>query len=571
MNNKIYKLYFIIIISLIFNNYFVQAQTMGLFINDTVNAYKGYTLFAPKQYTATYLINNEGRLINKWTRSIYPPGQSVYLLPNGHLLRSCMVQGQLGTGGGEGGRIEEYTWGDTLVWYFNYYSSTYTSHHDIKRLPNGNIIMLAVEKKTLAQLLAAGFNPSKYQPEITTKGYMLPDYVIEVQPTYPSGGTIVWEWHVWDHLIQDYDSTKSNYGVVANHPELIDADGDGRQLPCFWNHMNSISYNAKFDQIMLSVRGNSEVWIIDHSTTTQQAAGHTGGRYGKGGDLLYRWGNPKCYGLGNASNQKLFEQHDAVWIDSSYPGAGNILVFNNGVGRNFSSVDQFAPPVDTNGFYQRTTGTAFGPSTANWTYTATPPTSFYAPDICGAQRLPNGNTLICHGTLGIFFEVNPAGQTVWKYINPVTNNGPLYQGDSIPHDPTHPFETMNSEFRIERYSPTYAGLVGRNLTPGSFIELYHVGINEEGINMANSFLLKQNFPNPFNPLTVISYRLPVNGFVSLKIFDIRGKEIFTLVNQVKIAGYYNVEFNSTNLSSGVYFYKLTIDKLSDVKKMVVVK
>lgn len=459
LKNKIFNLLFIVILVISFEGLKAQTRTVGVIINDSANTYKGYTLFAPKHYTSTYLINNQGRLIHKWSNSQYAPGQSVYITPNGHLLRACMIQGQLGTGGGEGGRVEEYTWGDTLIWQFTYSTTNYISHHDIKRLPNGNIIMLAVEKKTLAQIYAAGFNPAKLNPEIISRGYMLPDYVIEVQPIYPVGGNIVWEWHVWDHLIQDFDSTKQNFGDVANHPELIDCDGDGRQLPCFWNHMNSITYNARFDQILMSVRGNSEAWIIDHSTTTQQAAGHTGGRYNKGGDLLYRWGNPSCYKLGNSSNQKFFEQHDAQWIDSLYPGYGGITVFNNGVNRNYSTVDQFTPPVDSLGFYYRAPNTAFGPSSLSWTYVANPPSSMYASDISGAQRLPNGNTLICVGPTGNFLEVTPAGAVAWKYINPVTSTGPLYFDDSIPHDPTHPNETMNSEFRVQRYTPTYSGFI----------------------------------------------------------------------------------------------------------------
>ncbi len=566
------KIFILLFISLIFScNLYAQTRTVGLFVNDTANTYKGYTLFAPKHYTSTYLINNAGRLIHKWSNSTYAPGQSVYILPNGHLLRACMVMGQLGTGGGEGGRVEEYSWGDTLVWSFDYSTANYTSHHDIRRLPNGNILMLAVEKKTLAQLLAAGFNPARYQQEIITKGYMLPDYVIEVQPTYPSGGTIVWQWHIWDHLIQDFDSTKSNYGIVANHPELVDCDGDGRLLPCFWNHMNAIAYNSRFDQIILSVRGNSEVWVIDHSTTTTEAAGHTGGRYGKGGDLLYRWGNPSCYKIGNASNQKLFEQHDAQWIDTLCPGQGNMLVFNNGVNRNYSSIDEFTPPVDNNGFYTRTPGTAFGPTSLTWTYTASPPTSMYASDISGAQRLPNGNTLICYGTLGIFFEVTQSGQTVWKYVNPVINTGPLYFDDTIPHDPTHPTETMNSEFRVQRYSPTYQGFYGRDMTPGNFVELYHVGIGGENTGLPVTVDLLQNYPNPFNPSTNITYDIPRNGFVSVQIYDALGRKLETLENCVKNAGRHNLIWDAQAYGSGIYFYRLYFEGNVITKKMLYLK
>ena len=204
---------------------------------------------------------------------------------------------------------------------------------------------------------------------------------------------------------------------MAAHPELIDADGTESRIPSFWNHMNSIDYNAALDQIMLSVRGNSEVWIIDHSTTMAEAAGHTGGKSGKGGDLLYRWGNPKAYGAGTQSDQKLYQQHDAEWIPAGYPGAGNITVFNNGLGRNYSTIDEFTPPVDAAGNYALVTGKAFGPTDFTWTYKANPPASLFAEAISGAQRLPNGNTLIDDGTHGTFIEVTPGGETVWKYVN----------------------------------------------------------------------------------------------------------------------------------------------------------
>jgi hypothetical protein len=96
------------------------------------------------KYTATYLINNEGRLVHQWTRSTHSPGNSVYLLPSGNLLRSCKTQGYFGTG--EGGRVEEYDWNDSLVWQFDYSTPNSISHHDIKPLPNGNILLLAIEK-----------------------------------------------------------------------------------------------------------------------------------------------------------------------------------------------------------------------------------------------------------------------------------------------------------------------------------------------------------------------------------------------------------------------------------------
>ncbi len=529
-----------------------QERTMGILINDSALTYKGYTLFAPKQNTMTYLINNEGRLIHEWTASKYPPGQSVYLLENGHLLRTCMTQGNLGTGGGEGGRIEEYTWDDSLVWSLDYSTSTCMQHHDIKKLPNGNIIMLVVEKRSYNEALAAGFDPSKFQPEVQQKGFMLPDCIIEIQPTYPSGGTVVWEWHVWDHLIQDFDPLKSNYGVVSTHPELVDCDGDHRNLPLFWNHMNAIDYHSEFDQIAMSVRGNSEVWIIDHSTTTAQSASHAGGNRGKGGDLLYRWGNPLTYGAGTTANQVYSEQHDAEWIKPGRPGEGHLLAFNNGLSRSYSSIDEISPDVDLSGNYALNPGSAFGPANLSWTYVADPPESLFAHDISGAERMPDGNTIICAGPSGTFYEVTAAGQVVWKYINPVTDTGPLTQGDTIPHNPVRPEETMNSVFRIYRYAPDYSAFTGRDLTPGDFIERYTNGIDESALVQSLNV-----YPNPFTN--------------KINIRNTSGRETYQLLNsvgQTVWSGTHIEQQDFTNLIPGIYLLKVYAPDLIQTLKVI---
>ena len=228
-----------------------------------------------------------------------------------------------GGAGGAGGGVEKIAWDGTVLWHFTYYTSNYLSHHDIEPLPNGNILMIAWEYRTRNEAIAAGRNPNFLQGNT-----IMPDHIIEVEPTGQSSGNIVWEWHVWDHLIQEYNPAKENYGIVADHPELIDINFGER--PDDINHINSIDYNEKFDQILLSVNSFSEIWVIDHSTTTQEAAGHNGGNSGKGGDILYRWGNPQAYHAGDVSDQAFYNQHDAQWIEAGSPGEGNILVFNNG-------------------------------------------------------------------------------------------------------------------------------------------------------------------------------------------------------------------------------------------------
>ncbi len=183
-------------------------------------------------------------------------------------------------------------------------------------------------------------------------------------------------------------------------------------------HVNSVDYNPKFDQIMISVHEFNEVWIIDHSTTTAEARSHAGGRCGKGGDLLYRWGNPRVYRSGSNADQRLFAQHRAHWIADGLPGAGHMLVFNNGNGRPdgaYSTVDEIVLPVNSQGLYEKEEYVAFGPERANWSYSAPDPSSFFSMMISGAHRLPNGNTFICSGNQAILFEVTPAGETVWRY------------------------------------------------------------------------------------------------------------------------------------------------------------
>jgi hypothetical protein len=398
---------------------------MGLALNDP-KACQGYTLLAPLGATKTYLIDMQGRVVRMWVTNC-APASCAYLLENGHLLRPGTLGKEglaFGPGPAAGGRVQELTWDGELVWDFKLFNEKQMPNHDITPLPNGNVLMIVWDKKTAQDAIAAGRRPS------TVGTHLLPDSVVEVQPTGKTTGKVVWEWHLWDHLIQDHDKTKANYGTVAGHPELVDLNyGTGgpapgpRQPPAKadWTHMNAVAYNAELDQIVLSVHTFSEIWIIDHSTTTAEAAGHQGGRHGKGGDLLYRWGNPRAYRAGTARDQKLFGQHTAHWIPKGRPGAGRLLVFNNGMGRTdgaYSSVEELVLPADGKGRYAARTGPAYGPEQPAWIYTSPKKSDFFAMVISGAERLPNGNTLVCAGTSGTIFEVTPAKEIVWKYLYP---------------------------------------------------------------------------------------------------------------------------------------------------------
>jgi hypothetical protein len=442
------------------------GQTVGLFQNDP-DSFGGYTLLAPQTSTTTYLINEEGKRVHSWS-SFRRPGLSAYLLPGGTLLRTgqyAPVGVPRFNTGGNGGRLEEYLWDGTRIWDFPYSDSAKRQHHDIEKLPNGNVLLIAWEYKSSVEAIAAGRNPA-----LLSDGELWPDHIVEVMPSGLTGGEVVWEWHVWDHLVQDHDASKNNYGSVEDHPELIDLNFIELTGPFVggadWTHVNAVDYNPELDQIVLSVHALSEIWVIDRSTTTEEAAGHTGGLSGKGGDLLYRWGNPQVYRRGEAADRTLFKQHDAQWIETGLSGAGNFLIFNNGSGRpggNFSSVDEIVPPLDEHGAYYLAPDSAYGPDVVEWTYVAPPPSIFFATNISGAHRLPNGNTIICDGPHGTIFEVTPALDTVWRYVNPINFRGAIPQGEPV---------TANGVFRAYRYGPDYPAFDGIDLTPGDPLEEY---------------------------------------------------------------------------------------------------
>jgi hypothetical protein len=490
----------------------ILTQALPRQRNDS-RAFPGYTLVAPLLSLNTYLVDMEGRVVRKW-ESDYTAGEAAYLLENGHLLRAGQVSGdeQHFTGAGAGGRVQEFTWDGELVWNFKFHNEKQISHHDVAMLPNGNVLLIVWEIKTAEEMIAAGRRSE------LANGTWLADSVIEIRRTGKTTGEVVWEWHAWDHVIEDRDSSRANYGPAAAHPELIDINFGQDHFPAFsradlsskeeaqkktnlqtlrslgyvgspaaranrgvipdWTHINAVAYNADFDQIMLTVRSFNEFWIIDHSTTTSEAAGHTGGRSGKGGDLLYRWGNPLAYGHGTKGKQQLFAPHDAHWIPRGCPGAGHVLVFNNGVGRSggdYSSVDEIVLSVDARGRYLREPGTAFGPDEPVWRYTAAQKRRFSAWLMSGSQRLPNGNTLICESTNGMIFEVTPDKRVVWEYDfdgergSRLVDSGTRTTESGLPPGAVPLSGLRKAVFRAYRYARDYAGLVGKELTPGKTI------------------------------------------------------------------------------------------------------
>ncbi|MCX6304649.1 MAG: aryl-sulfate sulfotransferase [Bacteroidetes bacterium] len=372
-----------------------------LFLMGSVGSqtYDGYTLYFPQGGTKAYLVDLSGNTYHTWTFSASKQTcYASYLLAGGVLLRTVNHQGNSFTGGPISGEVQKVDWNGNVLWDFVYSTTDYCSHHDIHGMPNGNVLLIAYERKSAAQVTQAGCSQGIE---------MWPDKIVEIQPSGTSGGTVVWEWHAWDHLVQNFDPAKSNYGVVADHPELLNINYHTSKD---WMHMNGVDYNETLDQVTFSSHALNEIYVIDHSTTTAEAASHAGGNSGKGGDLLYRWGNPAAYNTAGTTDFNVV--HDAHWVPADNPLFPNALGgFNNKGGTGGKTcVDLVNPPY--NGYnYTLVPGTAYAPATYDWRNTYSGNTS---PDNGNSQQLPNGNTLICIGMSGFIYEIDSNQVQVWS-------------------------------------------------------------------------------------------------------------------------------------------------------------
>ncbi len=363
-----------------------------------------WTLLTRLDTNTTTAIDANGATVRTWTGATN--GASVgYLFPDGSMVRPCnYAQGSF-TGAGRGGRLQIFSPAGVLTSDLIIASALFQQHHDVCPLPNGNILCIVWDLRTQAEAIAAGRS--------TITANMYSERIIEVRPTGMSTYEIVWSWSLWNHLIQDANPAAANFGVVSQAPQLVDINF-GAIVSSDWVHLNAIDYNPARDEIVVSSRSFNELWVIDHSTTTQEAASHTGGARGKGGDLLYRWGNPQVSRRGTAADQYFRVVHGATWIDEGMPGAGNLLAFNNGdrIGttNDWSQLVEIVPPRDKSGGYIVPASSAFGPATPIWSVGQVG--GFYGgPTQCGAFRQSNGSTLVTLTNTGTAFEVDASGAT----------------------------------------------------------------------------------------------------------------------------------------------------------------
>jgi hypothetical protein len=302
-----------------------------------------------------------------------------------------------GSGGGGHGGVKKWactsTTAATAVWTY----SMSNAHHDICPLPNGNVLVIVSESKTSSQISAVGGSYS---------GTASFEKIQEIHPTGTTTGTVVWEWKLFDHVCQSTNSsiTSTYVSSIASNPQRFNLT---LVTSSDFFHLNGIDYNPELDQIVFSSHMLNEVFIIDHSTTTAEAATHSGGNAGKGGDFLYRWGSPDNYGLSSTGNGiTLNVIHDVRWVPSTnqvYPDY--ISIFHNGGCSGGHGIVLFLPPH--NGYnYTYTLGSVIGPTSAT---TPTTP-SFSVSNQGGAMACENGNILITNPG-SKFYECSGTGTT----------------------------------------------------------------------------------------------------------------------------------------------------------------
>ncbi len=351
--------------------------------------------------------------VKTWTGAASPASLG-YLRADGSLVRPVVHSAGVYNGAARGGRIQIFDNSGAIVHDLIVSTSAYQQHHDIRPLANGNILCIVWEGHTQAEGLAAG------RTGLTTPIWS--ESILEIQPTGFSTFNVVWRWNLWDHLVQEANAALANYGIVADHPERLNINAGtvsqgGAAGAGDWIHMNAIDYSPTLDQIVVSSRTLSEMWVIDHSTTTAQAATHAGGTSGKGGDIIYRWGNPTQYGRGSTLDRRFYVVHGVTWIDDGLPGAGNILTFVNGdragTANDYSTVMEVTPPRDASGNYVIGSAVPFGPSEPSWSY-GSPGQMYGGATQCGAFRTLDNTTLITLTNSNKVFEVNAAGETLWS-------------------------------------------------------------------------------------------------------------------------------------------------------------
>lgn len=376
---------------------------------DKSRSFPGYNLITPMPGRAApepvegigeiTLMDMKGKKVHTW-KTPYPTWYS-RLMPDGHIVCSlrCSKPTPKRPGydnyfmGGASGMLMELDWDSNIL--FEHFDPN--MHHDFRKLPNGNYMYIGWEEvpSDLKKRVRGGIKGTEHKD-----GTMFGDYLREID----SSGNTVWEWHGNDHLDPDIDII----GLIHFREE--------------WTHMNDID-PLPDGRIMCSARHTDNAFIIDRSS----------------GDVIWRWGNTayldretglvEQYDIRDPKN--MGGPHDAHMIEKGLPGEGNMIVYDNGMYNYFSR----ALEVDI-----KTGDIVWQSEEAFGIEGYVRGRIHFAPMISGADRMPNGNTLICSGTNGVVFELTKNRELVWHWVR---------------EEPNADSEVKWGIFRVHRYGRDY--------------------------------------------------------------------------------------------------------------------
>ncbi len=539
-----------IFLIILFPLFLFAQNTVGLLSYNPSQAFDGYNLIYPHNQPNVYLIDMCGEIVHTWegdpdTR----PGNMVYLLDDGRIvksLRPASIAGNPIWAGGGGATIEIRDWDNNLEWSYTLNDAQKRLHHDFTIIEkNGifSIAMIAWELKTEQEAWEAGRDTTT-----TAQDKMWPDHIIEIEP---ATNQIIWEWHAWDHLVQDIDANRDNFGSVSDNPQKIDINYDFGDGHPDWMHANALDWDHINDLLILTVPRFNEVWIIDHTTTTAQAAGSTGGSGLHGGDLLYRWGNPLAYKSGTVEDQKLFYPHDGHFINEFLPpfdpNFNKIGVFNNRVGEDFSTINILDADFDMYKFSYPFDGTTFGPS--NFDYTGVHPIDsslMHSTGLSSFQMLPNGNRLVDVGRYGYLFEMTPEDEIVWEYKVPINGGAFANQGDTLDIN-------NNLTFRVQRIPTDYEAFDGKDVSQKGWLELNPDSTFCDIILPTNDLIDMYSlnvYPNPASKMITIEWDAGI--YIDMDVVDILGRQ---MISPMRLSGGRKY-LDTSDWVNGMYFVRI---------------
>src|SRR5215471_14963962 len=382
----------------------------GTTIYDPERAWNGYTVLSPLNTQAAVVIDMNGNVVKQWEGYVNSAGGPARVLPGGAIMGAAGANPPRQ----ESTELVQRDFEGKVLWRFDHNEEikdrdgktmwASRQHHDWQRddFPSGYYSPGANPNSAAPNILLLT-HTNHARPNVAGEVMLEDDRLIEIS----WDGKILWKWLASDH-IDDFHFDKDARAAIASG-----SGGNAGRGSFDWLHINSATYvgpNHWYDDGDKRFAPNNVVICSRESSFIAIVA--------RDGSIVWQLGPDYSASPETRAIRQVIGQHHAHFIPKGLPGAGNLLVFDNGGPSGYGKPSSMA--LDGRGIYARATSRVLeiDPVTLKlaWSYTA--PT-FFATNISGAQRLPNGNTLITEGPDGRVFEVTNAGAIVWEYVYPV--------------------------------------------------------------------------------------------------------------------------------------------------------